>query len=359
MSNKQLALLVILAVVLAVVTAGLYRARRQADDSFAGGASLIQGLESSLIHKIVIKQSGKTVVTLAGSGKAYTVAEKNDYPAAMKAINELLLACLEIRAAEKITDSRDNHEALGIQEDSADAISISFLDEKGQPLIGFVTGKSATRGSDSHVRLLGKDTVYRSEKWLNLKTDPLDYVTKTLIDVKEEDIRQVQVKTEKDAYTVTRDKKGTIALQNIPAGKRAKKSEVEEVFRAATRLSLSGLTPTDKADLKWDTAFSCAMKSGLTYHVKLAKKDDKHYVALSADGPKVDSLQITKTESEEALKEKEAVILAVQQAAKFTPRHAAWVYEIPSWIAGKMRKPLAELIEDIPVLKKEGPMTKP
>ena len=48
------------------------------------------------------------------------------------------------------------------------------------------------------------------------------------------------------------------------------------------------------------------------------------------------------------MKEKETVILAVQEAAKFTPRHAPWVYEIPSWTAEKMRKGLAELTEDIP-----------
>lgn len=348
MSNRQLGILVLLAAALALVTAGLYRAKRSGESEFAGGAPLIQGLEPSLVHKLVIKEGGKTTVTLTGDGKSYAVAEKDGYRAATKAINELILECLDIRTAERITVSRENHEALGVQENSKDAVSVSFLDGKGQPLIGLVRGKLVEQGSGAYVRLLGQDSVYRSDKPVSLRTGPLDYVAKTLIDVTEADVQQVEVKTEKGTYAIRRSEKGEIALQDIPAGKRAKQSEVENVFRAATRLSLSDLAPATKLELQWDATFTCALQSGLTYRVKLAKKDDKHYVALSADGPKVGSLQITKTESEEELKKKEAIILAVGTAAEFTPRHAQWVYEVSSWTAEKMRKPLADLVEDIP-----------
>ena len=108
------------------------------------------------------------------------------------------------------------------------------------------------------------------------------------------------------------------------------------------------MTKASRLDLTWDATYSCRLKSGLTYTVKLAKKDDKQYAAISAIGPGLKSVQITKTESDEELKKKEALLLAAQTAQEFTPRHAPWVYELASWTADKMRKPLADLIEEIP-----------
>jgi len=348
MGNRQLSFLVIAAIIMSVATVALYRTRSAASGEFIAGAPLIQGLNPDVVHKIVIKKAGKTVVTLTKKDKAFVVGEKHDYPAAMKRINELIMDLLEVRTAEKVTDSRANHAALGVTEDGEDAVSVSFLGKDNQPLIGMVKGKSPQHGTGAYVRLLGEDTVYRSEKWLSLDTNPLDYVEKTLIEAPEADVREVKVKTGKDAYTIRRDEKDAITLLNVAEGKRAKKSSVENVFSALSRLDLTDLAQAGEKKLKWDSSFDCAMKSGLIYHVKLAKEGEKYYAALSAEPPQTKKVEITKTESEEELKKKEAILKAHETAAKFNPRHAPWVYEISSWKAERLRKPPAELVEDVP-----------
>ena len=347
MTNKHLIILVGMAVALALVTVALYSGRGPSPGEFISGTPLIQGLDPGKVYKVVIK-SGAKKVALIRHGEEFGLTEKADYPASLKKINELILDCLEIRCAEEVTDSAANHAELGVTESSTDAVSVSFLDAESQPLIGFIKGKSAEGGSGAYVRLLGRNTVYRTEKGLFLKTDPTDYIDKTLVEVKKDDIKRVEVRTGKDTYTIGRNDKDEIALRDIPKGKQAKGTEYESVFSALTSLDLTDVSPAKDLKLKWDTTYTCQLKSGLSYIVQLAKKDDKHYAGLSANSPKGDRVQISWTESQEELKKKEAILLAMQTAKEFGPRHKPWVYEISSWVAEKMRKPLADLIEDIP-----------
>jgi hypothetical protein len=53
-------------------------------------------------------------------------------------------------------------------------------------------------------------------------------------------------------------------------------------------------------------------------------------------------------ESEEQLKEKEAILLAIDAVNQFNQKHSGWVYQITGPGAGNLMKPLSELLEDIP-----------
>ena len=345
MNNRNLIVLAIVALVMIIVTAALYSGKGTAEGNFKGGALLIQGLDPAKIGSIAIKH-GADAVTLVREMDGFLLAEKNNYPASVKQINDLLVRCLEIRCAEKITDSPKNHAELGVTEE--DGTSVSFLDADGKPLVGLVTGETTERGSGAYVRLSDSDTVYATDTWLQLSTAATDYLDKQLISLKKDDVRQVEVEAGDDAYTIARDEEEKIVLQDIPEGKRVTGTSHEDVFGALSSLTLSDVAPAGNLDLSWDATYTCRLKNGLTYTVQTAKQDDKFYARLSAQGPEVQSVTITKTESEESLKQKEAILLAAEAAKTFTPQHADWVYEIPSWTAEKLRKPLADLIEDIP-----------
>lgn len=350
MTNKKLAVLVAVAVGMVILTTVLYAGREAGPSAFRRGTPLIQGLAPEKVHSIVIRK-GSDTTSLVRQGDGFALKERDGYPASVKKINELLVNCLDIRCAEKITDLPANHAALGVADDGAEAVTVSFIGEDGKPLIGFVMGKRAEHGTGPCVRLIGENSVYAAEKYLYIDTRPTDYVVRNLITVKEADIARVDVAVGKDAYTILRDESDKVALLNVAEGKRPKAKEYENTFSALTSLNLTDVARQGKPDLKWDATYTCRLKSGLVYTVKLAERDRKHYVRLSAEGPPVESVRITKTESEENLKKKEAVLLAVETARKFTPRHAPWVYEISSWSAEKMRKPLGELVEDIPADK--------
>jgi hypothetical protein len=345
LGNKSLAILAAVAVVMVVIVLALYSGNRAARQEFEPGSLLIQGVAPEKIQTISIVH-GKETVTLTRQEKGFVLAERDNYPASMSRINELLLACLEIRCKSKVTDAKENYKDLGVEEGIGDAVVATFKDSSGQTLFGLVRGKNA-EGGGAYVRLLGQSAVYASESSPAIQTAPTAFLDKKIVDVKADDIRRVEVQAGKDRYALTRDEKGAVALEKVPEGKRAKTSVCDTVATALTDLEFSDVSPATKTSLEWDTTYTCQLASNLVYTVQLAKKGDLYYAKLTASAPEVKSLQITRTESEQELKKKEAVLQAAEKASEFAARHAPWVYELPSWTAEKMRHPLSDLIEDI------------
>lgn len=345
-SNKSLAVLLVIAVVMVAVTVALYSGPKRAPGGFEPGATLMQGLAPEKVQTIVLTQ-GATTVTLKRKEKSFVIAERDGYPASSARVNELFLACMDIRCRSKVTDAKGNHKDLGVVEGSPDAISIVFKDSTDKTLTGLVRGKSGD-GAGPYVRLVDKDTVYVAEAGLFVNVSPAWYMDKKLIDVKPEDVRRVDVETGGTKYSIQRDEKGVVTLTPIPEGKRVKDAVRDSVLNALGGFEFSDVSSAATTPLDWDSTYTCRLASNLVYTVKLAKKDNKHYVKVSASAPNIDSVKISRTEGDAELKKKEALLQGVEKARDFTPSHAPWVYEVPSWTAEKLRHPLTDLVEDIP-----------
>jgi len=346
MTYRRLLVLVILAGVLVTLTAILYSTPETPSGVFQSGTLLLQGLDAEKVRSIAIRQDA-SAVTLVRADGGFTVTERGGYPASLAKINELILECLEIRCVEKVTASRDNHPALGVSEGADGAVSVVFKGEDGKPIVGLVKGKSAPRGSGAYVRLADRDDVYISDKYLSLRTAPMDYIDTNLLSVKPADVQKVSVQVGNDTYRIARGNKDTIDFEDLPEDKQVKGKVYERVFEALNRLDMTDVSKAG-TELPWDATYTCRLTNDITYVVRTAKTDDKHYLQLSAKGPAVESVTITRSESEQELKKKEAVLLAADTARKFNDRHEPWVYEASSWSVENLRKPLSELIEDIP-----------
>ena len=346
-SNKNLVILSAVTVVMVLIVLALYSGSRAARQEFEPGSLLIQGAAPEKIQTISIVQ-GKETVTLKRQNEGFVVAERDDYPASLSRINELLLACLEIRCKSKVTDLKENYRELGVEEGADDAVVATFKDSAGKTLFSLVRGKNA-EGGGAYVRLGDQSAVYASEASPAINATPTFFLDKKIFDVKADDIRRVEVQTGKDSYALARDEKGVVTLEKVPEGARAKSSLCDAVATALAGLEFSDVSPAGKMPLEWDTTYTCQLASNLVYTVKLAKKGDQYYAKFSASAPNVESVQITRTESEQELKKKDALLQAVEKARDFTPRCAPWVYELPDWTAEKMCHPLSDLIEDITV----------
>lgn len=345
MTDKNLIVMASVAGGLLLITVVLYSGWDFTATDFRPGSLLVQGLDPQKIGSITINKGDETI-TLAQQEDAFVVVEKANYPASLEKINDLLIDILEIRSAEKVTDSENNHAGLGVADDSDDAVTISFTDAEGKELVGLVKGKSRQRGSGAYVRLTGSNAVYGTEDYLSINTNATGYIDKELVKAKKKDIKRVEVTGATETYTIARNKEDKVTLRNVPEGKKADKSEFDTVFTALTNLSFSDVAPLDGFEASWDTTYTCELVSGLVYSLELALVDEKHYAKLSAKGPDVDRVQISRDESQEQLKEKEAILLAVDEANAFNEKHSGWVYEIASWNAEKMRKQFSELLKD-------------
>ena len=346
MNNRQLGILVGATIALALVTVMLYSGGGGRRSDAAVGAPLIQGLDPDTIDRIVIRSASDTI-TLRRDKARFVVAERHDYPASLERINDLIVKALDLRIKEKVTDSSTSHDGLGVVEGKGEAVTVNFLGANGRPIIGFVKGKTAEQ-SGFHIRLVGQNSVYRCEGFLSIDTKPTDYLDKNLIKVKIEDVDRVEVKPDTgDSYVIDREADGKIALRNVPAGKRTKGTEYEDVFGALANLECSDVLQAQSKPLTWSAAFTARLKSGLTYKVELAKDGATSYAKVSAEAGPLGQISITKDESDTDLKRKEAILLARDTAKAYKWREA-WVYEVSSWSADKMRKPFSDLIEVIP-----------
>jgi parvulin-like peptidyl-prolyl isomerase len=369
-SNRQLSILAVVAVAMLLVTIVLYGVKCEPEAEFQTGALLVQGLEPDKVAKITIKK-GDDTVTLERTDAGFAVAERDAYPASVKKVNELFIDCLGIRLADKVTSSADNHKDLGVAKDSDDAVFVTFYggppeaedeekpateaeaetkEQSPKPLLGIVIGKSSERGSGSHVRLLDSDVVYTSEKGVYLSTGVSSYIDTEICDIKKDDVEEARVALADESYTVLRNKDKKIVLAEIPEGKKQKDYDVEAVLDALSYLTFSDVVIEPPADLAFDATYVARTKKHLTYTIRLAAKGDKHYAKVAVRGPSAAELKqaglIGRDDPKEKLEEKSAILSAADKADELNKLHSQWIYELDKWKAEKMRKPLADLLED-------------
>ena len=352
LTDKKLSVLAGVASVLLVVTVIVYSGGffGPARD-FESGSLLIQGLDPQKVSKVAIDQGDDSVV-LQRTGKGFVMTRRQGYPASAEKVNALFIKCTDIRCEEKVTENKDNHKDLGVASDDKEATVVKLFDSGGKVLTGIVVGGSVSRGRGVYVRSVNGDVVYATDKWTSFSTKVSDYVDTELVKVAKDDVVEVRVQQKDSTYTATRDKDGKATLKDAPKGKRAKTSDVESLFDALSGLTLDDIAVGADAAADPDTTFTCKTSKHTTYVLKLSKKDDKHYVKLAVQGPPAELVEksrtIGKDEPQAELDKKDAVLKANDLAGAFNARHSNWVYEIASWSAGRLRKPLSDLVEDIP-----------
>ncbi len=345
MSNKKLAILGILAVVLVVAAVMQSQMAQEKAPEPQGPAYLLQGLDPDKVASIELGAGGDKV-TLKRGGRGFAVTNKDNYPAKTSGINELITSVLEIKTMETFTDNPSNHPYLGVTEEKA-ASAVSFYDGSGELIAGVIIGDS-TEGGNAYARLVGSDTVYLIEKKPYLRTSAGDYIEKSLFSAEKQKIEEVEVEFPGENYNIAKNEDGGIALTNVPEGREVKQTEVESVFNALTSMRFEEVSAAGKdTSLDFDGSFVCTLDDSTVYTVKTADKDDSVYITATAEF--TDTEPVTKeqgVESEEELRKKEEKLLARDAAEEFAKMHRNWVYKLSSWQGEKLRKPLEDLLEE-------------
>jgi len=345
MSNRKLTILGIIAVFMVIWAVAQSHVSNRPRTETEGPAHLLRGLDPADIDSIVLG-GGEDTVTLKRQQGGFVVVNKDNYPAKVSEINNLITKVLEIQTSQFVTDKAANHEDLGLTEENATA-TIKFFKSDSSLLTGVVGGKTKELGQGTYVRLASSDAVYVAPTMPWIADTAISYIEQELISVKREDIVSVTVSSPNGQYTLktTEDGKDVI-LENVPTGKKFKSSDGDSVFTALTSLRCDDVMKKS-GDLAFDKEYICTLKDSTVYAVKIAQKDDKTYATFEADF--TDKTPVTKdsnVESEEELKKKEAKLLAQEGAIKFTTKHKGWVYEIADWKAKNLIKELSDLIED-------------
>ncbi len=356
MSDKKLTILGVVAVLMVIWAVAQSHVSNRPSTVIEGPTDLIQGLDPADIDSIVLG-GGEEKVTLKRQQGKFFVVEKDNYPAKVSEINNLITKSLEIKTSQFVTDNPSNHKDLGVTDEEANA-SIKFFRSDSSLITGVIGGKSKELGQGTYVRRASSNDVYIAPTMPWIADTAMNYIEQELISVKREDIVSVTVSSSKEQYTLksTEDGKDVI-LENVPAGKKFKDSDGSSVLSALTSLRCDDVMK-NPGNLTFDREYVCKLKDSTVYALKIAQKDDKTYITCEADY--TDKTPVTKdsnVESEEELKKKEAKLLAQEGAIKFTTKHKGWVYEIAEWKAKNLIKELSELLEDEEPPKEEDPAT--
>ena len=346
MSNRNLTILAVAAAVMltwAVVQSRLVQRKmgRAATKGF-----LIQGLATDDIDAIVLG-TGDNQVRLQRQNKNFYIANKDNYPAQFKNINELIKNCLEIQTTDLITQSADNHADLGVSEEKAKYV-IKFLNAKNEVITGLVIGSGAESPTETYIRLINRDDVYLADRSVYLSTRALDFMDQNILSVLQDSIRQVQVFTGLEGYTLMQEPNNIIvaAVTAGAAAPRLNQSAARQVFTALTSLYIDDMQSAASDDtLDFNITYGCRLADSTAYTLDLAQKDGKYFLKCRASFTAQPPAK-TQNQTDEEHKQKVAAALSAQEAAqRFTAQHNGWVYEIPAWKGENLTKSLADLTE--------------
>ncbi|MHC4170144.1 MAG: DUF4340 domain-containing protein [Planctomycetota bacterium] len=355
MSNKKLTILAVVAVVMvfwAMVQSRVADRRTVQSDEIA---YLIQGLNPSQIGAITLG-TGEDMVSLKRKGTGFVVASKDDYPAKTSEVNSLVSKCMDIKTTELITESTKNHEDLEVTEDKARTVVKFFktADPNETVLAGVVVGKTEELGQGTYVRMLSSDSAVSNRvmaasdvPWI--ADGATSYIEQELISAESAEIESVTVGSPNGEFTLNKgaDSDDPV-LVDTPVGKQLKTSDGRSVLTALTSLRFDDVKKRP-ADMTFKRHYICKLKDSTEYTLRIAKQDDKTYIACRAKFTDTTPVEQKPgvVESDEALKAKEAKLLAWEKANKFEARHKGWIYEIADYKANNLTKELADLLEDV------------
>ena len=343
MSNKKLVILGIVAIAMLLWAVIQSRVSNRPPVASGEPTYLVQGLDPADIDSIVIGK-GADAVTLKRRGDGFVVVNKENYPANTSQINDLISKCMEIERTQFVTDKAENYDDLEVTEDKARTV-VKFFKPDGKLLTGIIIGKTRDVGQGSYVKLASDDKVYVAQNVPWFSSGAMSFIDQQLTSIKRDDIASVTVSSPDGNYVLKAKEGGGIEMENVPAGKKFKSTEGQNVFNALTNLSFSDVMK-DSNDLTFDTRYVCILKDSTEYTVNIATKDNKTFVTCSAKFTEERPTSIRKDEPEEELKIKEAKLLADDKAKDFTAKHKGWVYEIADYKAKNLEMKLSDLLED-------------
>jgi hypothetical protein len=355
MSNKNLIILGVIAVLMAVWAVFESSVSKRKGAAGTEKFYLIQGLDTGQIAAVEIISGGKQV-TLKHRGEQFVVSEKDNYPALIDSISELIAKCLDIETVERRTSNPMNHADLGVAEANAQYI-VKFLDKEGSLITGAVISKSDPETNSTYVRLISSEDVYLASESLWLRASALDYVERELLNVERDKILRVEVAGPEGGYTLkSGENSDDVILENVPEDKKVKDSDAKRVFTTLTSLRFDDVKKEGAIgeELKFDLSYICELKDSTVYTLSIAKNEEKAYLKCMAEfGDKTPVKKEQAVESEEDLKAKEAKLLAKDNVENFVKKHTGWIYEIPAYQADNLTKKVSDLLEDVEE-EKEG-----
>ena len=312
MKNKQLLIAI---VVLVVLGAAVIFTKEDSGKSSSGGEStrptnqVIKTLDATKLASITLTDSDGSVTVDQVDGK-WSVTDRDGFPANFSNIQSLVdtVTELKILAKQKVGKSQLGRFELNdpAPEDAKDAgTKLELKDADGEVLHSTLFGKETQGQADpsspfgpsgtGRYVLVAPNTVGEINETLSsdLKTSPADWLHKEDF-LKVEKIKSIAVEqpNQADSWTLTRGKEGEdMSLTDAKPEEKLDSSKGNSAGRVLGSPSFDDIASKSAKpeETGMDKAVTATIDTfeGYNYVVKMAKKDDEHYMSLAASGTRL------------------------------------------------------------------------
>ena len=325
MKGKQL-LIAVLALGILGGIAYFILTQNQGSQSKTGfGKTVVTDLDPAKIATIAITDNDASL-TLAQQDEQWIITERDGFAAKFDDIQKLVTSAVSLKSLRQIQASKKQHGRFGLL-DPADnetnaGTRVEFKDAQGQVLKSLLLGKkgSANSGanagspfgsSDNHRYVLadGKVAVVAidySSALNDVSADPADWLNKDDF-FKVEKIKSLAVAhpVAADSWTLSRNKEGEdMALAEAKLEEKLDSSKGNTAGRVLGYPSFDDVASKSAKpeDIGMDKAVTATIDTfeGFQYVVKMAKKEDDHFMTMAASGTRVPQDDESKTREPQA-----------------------------------------------------------
>jgi len=313
---------------------------------------LLPGLEQSLGAVTAVRISqGESSVTLERGDRAWTVADRDGYPADVAALRSALVALAEAGKLEAKTANPDRHEALGLAGEESTRVSLAGDDVDTAVILG-----SVAQQSNRYARLDDEDRTWLIDRNPELPAEPTEWLVADLVDVKAADVASVEIRhADGETVRIARDPEADrLAAENLPEGRELSyASVVNPIGGALANLELEDVRPVDGVDAEADVTTAYRTQDGLVVTLGRHLLDEESWFAIEAGAePPAEEAAVEPDESADGEDAGEtgdeeagpATPSPEERAAEINATTSGWLYRLPDYKSEQLTKRWEDLL---------------
>ena len=345
MNKSTLRNLAIVLFALVAILIALEMGDREADVS--SGDLLFDDLKSRIndVTRVTVLRPGAEgatdAVTISNASGTWSVAEREDYPASVAKIRELLIALADARILEQKTSDPERYGQLGVRDPAeADSKGVKVTIVGADFMYAIIIG-NAHQGANRYVRIAEEAQSVLIDQNPSLPADAGGWLRRDIVDIDAADVRAATIRYgDGETIRIVKDAPddSDFRVPDLPDGRELSYPTVaNSIGGALNDLQLDDVRRAGAADVATTTEFETF--DGLYITLQTIQADDETWIALNAAVAET-RLVPDETEADEpagADAEDQAPEPAAEAAA-INERVLGWQYRIPEYKANQLTR---------------------
>lgn len=287
-----------LAIVLAALSAAVWwnGRRAAAPAAAAAGGRLMPGVDLATVRAVTLETAGATT-RLAQVDGVWCVAEKDDFPADVRRLRDLIQALDETENAQVADESADRLAEYGLAADGTNAPLRLALEHAAGTTTLSLGHARAPRQTEAYwgppagryVRVDAGPVLLLKDDVPGADADPAQWWDRALLEIEPADVRQVEVASGGESVAIERGADGAFALATAATGEETDAAAAERLFGALRNLRADEIWSAEEAEGAFAEAATYAAETeGATYRIEIgaaqADRGNARPVRIAATG---------------------------------------------------------------------------